>query len=199
MCKPCVLWLWFFQSRHRFLSSCRSSSSVIALLVVWSDHLSVCKNLRSFVEASDGLWYTNKQIVWDRYPISLFFWENWTFFANFLEKNCCFDTGLLRLFLAYGWYAAPITTQVPLAIAHPVWSRFWSFEVIISACTRIWEVSWTPAISFVEASDGLQYTKNQIVLDGCPISQFFGKIGPFLPLFWKQSWFWLVIFALSWI
>ena len=87
------------------------------------------------------------------------FWENWTFFANFLEKNCCFDTGLLRLFLAYGWYAAvgkvvdfemyllrcamvsPITTQVPLAIAHPVWSRFWSFEAIISACTRIWEVS----------------------------------------------------------
>ena len=34
-----------------------------------------------------------------------FFWENWTFFAIFLEKNCCFDTGLLWLFLAYGWYA----------------------------------------------------------------------------------------------
>ena len=32
----------------------------------------------------------------------LIFWENWTFFANFLEKNGCFDTGLLRLFLAYG-------------------------------------------------------------------------------------------------
>ena len=72
---------------------------------------------------------------------------------------CCFDTGLLRLFLAYGWYAAVgkvvnfemyllrcavvflISTQVPLAIAHPVWSRFWSFEVIILACTKIWEVS----------------------------------------------------------
>ena len=34
-------------------SSCHSSSSVIALLVVWSDHLSVYKNLRSFVEVSD--------------------------------------------------------------------------------------------------------------------------------------------------
>ena len=34
-------------------SSCHSSSSVIALLVVWSDHLSVYKDLRSFVEASD--------------------------------------------------------------------------------------------------------------------------------------------------
>ena len=34
-------------------SFCHSSSSVIALLVVWSDHLSVCKDLRSFVDASD--------------------------------------------------------------------------------------------------------------------------------------------------
>ena len=88
--KPWVLWLWFFQSRHRFLSSCRSSSSVIALLVVWSDHLSMCKNLRSFVEASDGLWYTNNQIVWDRCPISYFFGKIWPFFANFFGKKLLF-------------------------------------------------------------------------------------------------------------
>ena len=44
-------------------------------------------DLRSFVEASIGLRYTKSQIVWDRCPISLFFWENWTFFANFLEKT----------------------------------------------------------------------------------------------------------------
>ena len=36
------------------------------------------------------------------------------------------------------------TGSFPLAVAHPLWSRFWSFEVIISACAKIWEVSWKP-------------------------------------------------------
>ena len=69
-------------------SSYHSLSSMIAFLVVWSNYLSgVYKNLRNFVEASDGLRYTKNQIVWDCCPISQFFWENWTFFATFLEKK----------------------------------------------------------------------------------------------------------------
>ena len=60
------------------------------------------------------------------------------FLPIFWKKKCCFDTGLLPLFLAYGSYAAVgkvvdfemyllrcavvflISTQVPLAIVHPV-------------------------------------------------------------------------------
>ena len=73
-------------------SSCHSSSSVIALLVVWSDHLSMYKDLRSFVEASDKFRRSLRWIAihkksnclgWLSYfPIFL---ENWTFFATFLE------------------------------------------------------------------------------------------------------------------
>ena len=71
------------------------------------------------------------------------------------------------------------TGSFPLAVAHPVWSRFWSFEVIISACAKIWEVSWKPP---------MDCDTQTIKLSGIVVlfPNFFGKIGPFLPIFWKK-------------
>ena len=48
----------------------------------------------------------------------------------------------LRISLECCGFSNLDTGSFPLAVAHPVWSRFWSFEVIISACAKIWEVSW---------------------------------------------------------
>ena len=80
------------------------------------------------------------------------------------------------------------TGSFPLAVAHPVWSRFWSFEVIISACVKIWEVSWKPPMD----------CDTQIIkLSGIVVlfPHFFGKIGPFLPIVWKKLLFWYRTFA----
>ena len=91
-------------------SSCYSSSSVIALLVVWSDHLSVYKDLRSFVEASDKFrrslrWIAihKKQIVWDGCPISQFFLGKLDLFCHFFGNNRGFGW-LFLLFHGYNYF-----------------------------------------------------------------------------------------------
>ena len=85
--------------------SCHNLSSVIALLVIWSDYLSVYKNLKNFVDPSDKF---RRSLRWIAIP----------------KKS----SGIIILF-----------------------------------------------------------------------PNFFWKIGPFLPLFWKQSWFWLVVFTFLWV
>ena len=80
------------------------------------------------------------------------------------------------------------TGSFPLAVAHPVWSRFWSFEVIISACAKIWEVSWKPPmdcdIQTIKLSGSLSYF---------PI--FLGKLDLFCQFFGKKLLFWHRTFA----
>lgn len=80
--------------------------------------------------------------------------------------------------------AFPISTQVPLVTAHPVWSRFWSFEVIISMCAKIWEVSWKPP---------MDCDIQKIKLFGIVIlffSIFWGKLKFFCQFFGKKLLFW---------
>jgi hypothetical protein len=71
-------------------------------------------------------------------------------------------------------------SQVPLATPHPIWSRFLSFEMIITACTKIWEISW---------KSPMDCDISKIKLSGIVVlfPNFFGKIGPFLPFFLEKN------------
>ena len=83
----------------------------------------------------------------------------------------------------------PISTQVPLAIAYP---RDRAFGRLKWSSQRVQRFE-----KFRGSLQGLRYTKNQIVWDRCPISQFFlGKLDLFRQFFGKKMMFWLVVFAL---
>ena len=80
------------------------------------------------------------------------------------------------------------TGSFPLAVAHPLWSRFWSFEVIISACAKIWEVSWKPPMDC-----DTQTIKLSGIVILFPI--FLGKLDLFCQFFGKKLLFWYRTFA----
>ena len=88
----------------------------------------------------------------------------------------------LRISLECCGFSNLDTGSFPLAVAHLVWSRFWSFEVIISSCAKIWEVSW----KFPMDCDTQTIKLSGIVV---LFSYFFWKIGFFFQFFDKNCCF----------
>ena len=90
--------------------SCHSSSSVIALLVIWSNYLSVCKDLKNFVDPADKFRRSLRWIAihkklnylgWLSY--FLFFLGKLDLFCHFFGNNRGFGW-LFLLFYGYNYF-----------------------------------------------------------------------------------------------
>ena len=166
------------RSNHDTGSSCHSSSSVIALLVVWSDHLSVYKDLRSFVETCDKFRRSLRWIAihkksnclgWLSYfPI---FWENWTFFCHFFGNNRGFGW-LFLLFHGYNYFRR----NIPLNLMKTSGADLTCSTLIPSPRRRPTSGAFLSAVASIIRRNGLdkkwRYNENSIKMDALEVSGF---------------------------